>query len=154
MIGDYTSNSLLSLINVLPAEESPSCLHTTLASLLSQPLSHTVPHLLLRQSSMRPSRAVVPWTTLTSPSGQPSGVNTQHTYHLIDHDTLVLCIIIPKRQLTPASRACVQLVVSLNLEEQLNSVASVPVHSTLSNHIVPVPSPNAAPLSASKTTYI
>ena len=40
----------------------PSCLHTTLASLLSQPLSHTVPHTPLMQISTLPALSSGPST--------------------------------------------------------------------------------------------
>ena len=45
----------------------PSCLHTTLASLLSQPLSHTVPHTPLMQISTLPALLTGPPTKRTVP---------------------------------------------------------------------------------------
>ena len=47
---------------------NPSCLHTTLASFLLHASSHTVPHWLLKQNSTRPSAALLPLTSCTSPS--------------------------------------------------------------------------------------
>jgi len=44
----------------LPVEANPSCLQTTLASVLSQKSSHTVPHALLLQISTRPLEFVAP----------------------------------------------------------------------------------------------
>ena len=49
--------------------EYPSCLQATLASTASQPLSHTVPHALLWQTSTCPSFGRVPPTSLMIPSG-------------------------------------------------------------------------------------
>ena len=49
---------------------NPSCLHTTLASLLSHPSSHTVPHSLLIQISTLPSKGLKPPDNLTSPYEQ------------------------------------------------------------------------------------
>lgn len=56
----------------LPATENPSCLQTTLASTLSHPSSHTVPHVSFRQISTRPSRSVLPPTSLVLFSVQPA----------------------------------------------------------------------------------
>ena len=53
-----------------PVEENPSCLQTTMTSLLVQESSHTVPHVPLKQTSTRPSSSLVPLTSLTSPSMQ------------------------------------------------------------------------------------
>lgn len=54
----------------LPVVGKPSCLQTTIACLISKAKSHTVPHAPLEQSSTRPSIAVVPPTSLTSPVEQ------------------------------------------------------------------------------------
>ena len=56
----------------VPVGENPSCLHTTLASAVPQKSSHTVPHVLLMQTSTRPSLGVGPLTSLTSPVVQPN----------------------------------------------------------------------------------
>ena len=53
-----------------PAVGKPSCLQTTIASLISQKVSHTVPHAPLEHSSTRPSIVVVPFTSLKSPVTQ------------------------------------------------------------------------------------
>ena len=45
-----------------------SCLQTTRASLSSQESSHTVPQVLLKHTSTRPSVGMSPSTSLTSPS--------------------------------------------------------------------------------------
>jgi len=50
--------------------EYPSCLQATLASTLSHESSQTVPHLLYRQTSMRPAFGRVPPTNLMPPSVQ------------------------------------------------------------------------------------
>ena len=55
----------------LPVAENPSCLHATLASLVSHPSSHTVPHVLFIQISTRPSSKVFPSTSLIAPSVHP-----------------------------------------------------------------------------------
>lgn len=49
---------------------NPNCMHTTLASVLSQLFSQTVPHWLFLQISTRPSVLTVPWS-LTLPWMQP-----------------------------------------------------------------------------------
>ena len=53
-----------------PAAGKPSCLQTTIASLISQKVSHMVPHAPLEHSSTRPSIVVVPFTSLKSPVAQ------------------------------------------------------------------------------------
>ena len=55
---------------ILPDEENPNCLQTTLASVELQKSSHTVPHLPLTQTSTRPSREEEPPTSLISPLEQ------------------------------------------------------------------------------------
>ena len=47
---------------------NPNCLQTTRAFLLSQKSSHTVPQVLLKHTSTRPSSSVRPPTSLTVPS--------------------------------------------------------------------------------------
>lgn len=97
--------------------EKPSCLHTTLASGVPQRSSHTVPQVLLMQTSTRPSLAEVPPISLTSPLAHP--------WHLM-----------------PASSACTQL--SKRRCGQARRVASLPVHWTLSIWMGPVPWPKKA----------
>ena len=53
-----------------PSEWYPSCLHTTDASLLSQPLSQTVPHLPSAQISTLPSCQLIPPLRRIEPSLQ------------------------------------------------------------------------------------
>ncbi len=55
----------------LPALASPSCLHTTVASVMFQILLQIVPHSLLRQISTRPSVGNSPPTSLKSPLEHP-----------------------------------------------------------------------------------
>ena len=55
---------------LLPVSEYPSCLQTTLASGVPQKSSQTVPQLLFKQTSTRPSKLVLPPINLTSPSVQ------------------------------------------------------------------------------------
>ena len=50
-----------------PAVGNPSCLQTTRASTSPQKSSHTVPQVLLKHTSTRPSSSVRPPTSLTSP---------------------------------------------------------------------------------------
>ena len=50
--------------------ENPSCLQATLASTVPQASSHTVPHLLFRQTSTRPSFGWLPPANLIPPSVQ------------------------------------------------------------------------------------
>lgn len=52
----------------LPVSEYPSCLQTTLASGVPQESSQTVPQLLFKQTSTRPSKLLLPPISLTSPS--------------------------------------------------------------------------------------
>lgn len=56
---------------VLPVSENPSWRHTTVASTALKASSHTVPHVLLLQTSTRPSRLLAPPTSLISPPMQP-----------------------------------------------------------------------------------
>lgn len=126
--------------------EYPSSLQATLASIVLHTLSHTEAHRLLIQTSTRPSRAVLPSSSLTLPSGQPeNGVITwMHAkfdvYKLYNN----MYIAIPGGHLTPASLACVhELTPSLPAVHSL-SMVSFPIHCTLSNHILPVPSPKCA----------
>ena len=58
-LGNMHTNIMLMVLYV-PVEAKPSCLQTTLASLLSQKSSHTVPHALLLQISTRPLEFVDP----------------------------------------------------------------------------------------------
>ena len=51
-----------------PSVEYPSCLHTTVASMLSQFVSHTTTQVLLRHISTRPSLGTKPSASLTSPA--------------------------------------------------------------------------------------
>ena len=59
----YTPSCLLVSAN-------PSCRHITLASSVSKPPSHMVPHALLRHSSTLPFNALVPLWSLREPSLQ------------------------------------------------------------------------------------
>ena len=51
-----------------PIVENPSCLQTTVASILSQFTSHTVPHTPFKQISTLPSNSVWPPLNRTAPS--------------------------------------------------------------------------------------
>ena len=53
------------IIKCIP--DSPSCLHTVVASLISHPSSHTVPQKLSRQTSTLPLWLLVPLASLSSP---------------------------------------------------------------------------------------
>ena len=53
----------------------------------------------------------------------------------------------PLEHLTPASWACVQEFVLLKFAVHSVSSLSLPVHCTLFNHIIPVPSPKLDPVS-------
>lgn len=139
----------LDTINIIPAEDNPSCRQTTAVSDLSHPLSHTVPHLLLWQISTRPSRAVSPWTNLMLPSGHPWQLE-----EIVMHFWLRDSYPLPSRQLTPASWACVQELASLKLDGQFSNALSLPVHWTLCSHILPAPSPKLARGSASRTIEV
>lgn len=63
----------------IPYGEKPSCLHTTLASLLSQASLHIVVHVELMQTSTRPTPLVDPPSRRTSLSSQGSDTNAQET---------------------------------------------------------------------------
>ena len=54
-------------LNPLPESLNPSCLHATLASLVDQKSSQTVPQSLLLQISTRPSRLFDPSLSLMLP---------------------------------------------------------------------------------------
>ena len=57
----------------LPEEENPACLQTTCASIELQWSSHTVPHMPLTQTSIRPSRDDEPPISLIAPLVQAIG---------------------------------------------------------------------------------
>ena len=61
---------LMHMIVVFSPSTSPSCLHTTLASMLSQKSSHTVPQWLLMHTSTRPSLGKNPPARRTDPLEQ------------------------------------------------------------------------------------
>ena len=66
----YYSSLMYKNFKYLLVVMNPSCLQTTLASLLSHPSSHTVPHSLLIQISTLPSKGLKPPDNLTSPYEQ------------------------------------------------------------------------------------
>ena len=59
---------------ILPSEGRPSWVQTTVASLISQKSSQTVPQRLLKQISIRPSVEFCPPRSLISPSEQGSKI--------------------------------------------------------------------------------
>ena len=61
-------NSNATTVGFSPVLGRLSCLQTTRASRASQKSSHTVPQVLLKHISTRPSSSVTPPTSLTSPS--------------------------------------------------------------------------------------
>ena len=61
--------------NIVPVSLNPSCLHATLASLVDQKSSQTVPQLLLLQISTRPSRLFAPSLSLMAPCVQAVSIN-------------------------------------------------------------------------------
>ena len=61
----------------LHSEVRPSCLHTTVASLVSQSSLHTVPHCLWKHTSTRPSKLFLPPTSRISVLLQAASTNIQ-----------------------------------------------------------------------------
>ena len=59
---------------IVPVSLNPNCLHATLASLVDQKSSQTVPQSLLLQISTRPSRLFAPSLSLMSPCVQAASV--------------------------------------------------------------------------------
>lgn len=85
------------LIVELPVVDIPSCLHTTIASVLLQKSSHTLPHWLITHTSTLPSKSYVPdGTSLTGILGHKSVwtdcKNAQwYYYYIISSDYYLLC---------------------------------------------------------------
>ena len=67
-------------MKLVPVSLNPSCLHATLASLVDQKSSQTVPQLLLLQISTRPSRLFAPSLSLISPCVQAKDVHVRNNY--------------------------------------------------------------------------
>ena len=59
----------------LHSEVRPSCLQTTVASIISQSSLHTVPHCPWKHTSTRPSKLFLPSTSLISVLLQPAGTD-------------------------------------------------------------------------------
>ena len=66
-------NGIINLHSVV----RPSCLHTTLASLISQSSSHTVPHCPRKHTSTRPSKLFLPPTSRISVLLQAASTDIQ-----------------------------------------------------------------------------
>jgi len=66
----YNNITLIIYVFMVPFGENPSCLQTTLPSLVDQKSSQTVPHWLLKQISTLPSAELRPPRSLISPSRQ------------------------------------------------------------------------------------
>ena len=121
-----------------PREGYPSCLHTTAASLLSQLVSQTVPHLPSTQISTLPScTLVLPLRRIEPPlhcakSGRKNYVDTDGLI------VFTLFVHLPL-QLTPASSLCPQLETPTSALEQSSSLDSPPLHATSSMSMGPPP---------------
>ena len=70
------------LIIYLPDVENPNCLQTTRASYELHKSSQTVPHMLLTQTSTRPSREEEPPTSLTVPLVQAKKMSMHCIYFM------------------------------------------------------------------------
>ena len=66
----YNNITPIIYVFMVPFGENPSCLQTTLPSLVDQKSSQTVPHWLLKQISTLPSAELRPPRSLISPSRQ------------------------------------------------------------------------------------
>ena len=64
-----------------PIGENPSCLQATLASVVSQKSSHTVPHWLMLHISTRPSRGLCPLWSLISPYAHITEMKNTDSYN-------------------------------------------------------------------------
>ena len=133
----------MKVIYSIPVPEYPSCLQATLASLAPKASSQTVPQAFPLQTSIRPSRAVVPPTRRIAPwaqtakGGRMKHHNNYESYYGIDLRDGVP--VPPGWHLTPASSKWMQLWEPTGLEGQSASRLSVPLHPTLSRRIGPVP---------------
>ena len=115
-----------------PVYAYPSCLQTTVASVLSHKSSHTVPHWSLMHTSTLPSYWLEPPTRRTSPYVQlplafTAGVvlvKYKNCIHM-----LLQCIYIPWH-LTPASSEWPLKQLTIELCEQSVRLASLPVQPT------------------------
>ena len=67
---NYNNITPIIYVFMVPFGENPSCLQTTLPSLVDQKSSQTVPHWLLKQISTLPSAELRPPRSLISPSRQ------------------------------------------------------------------------------------
>lgn len=74
MIRLMISISLTAILVSSPIREYPACLHTTVASLLSHPLSQIVPQASLMQISTLPMLSEGPSTNLMVPLLQTTGI--------------------------------------------------------------------------------
>ena len=128
-----------------PVYAYPSCLQTTVASVLSQESSHTVPHWSLMHTSTLPSYWLEPPTRRTSPYVQfplafTAGVallKFKIYIHIFQY------MYIPWH-LTPASSEWPLKQLTIELCEQSVRLASLPVQPTPPRYIGPAPAPKWA----------
>ena len=137
-----------------PWLEYPSCLHTTVASSLLQPSSHTVPHSLFIQISTLPSFWMLPPTSRSLPVVQTAVKwYVQYYVSLLHWLACMLHIMFTKNcrtvdrvlyvpsHLTPASSEWSQLAETRAPLLQVSSWFSLPEQFTSSSTIWPVPWP-------------
>lgn len=123
------------------AGPQPSCLQTTWASSMDQLSPHTVPQVLAKHTSTRPSHLLVPFT---SRRARPGDVCTSGCFP----SKAEIISLTGKdgagwdkeaEQTTPASSWWPQLWASQPLCRHCHSLASVPMHSTSSRTMGPKP---------------
>ena len=129
------------IVDLLAVYAYPSCLQTTVASMLSQESSHTVPHWSLMHTSTLPSYWLEPPTRRTSPYIQLPLVLTivNNTYSFVALQRLHYRYLNLPWHLTPASSVWPPEQMTAEACEQCVRLFSLPVHSTLSRWIAPTP---------------
>lgn len=145
---DIVHNTTFNVQSLIPESLKPSCLHATLASLVDQESSQTVPQTLLLQTSTRPSRLFAPSLSLIAPCVQ--AIRELKSKELTSISQYIL--VVAGWHLTPASSEWPQLCTPTPLLVQSQSLGSNPVHATLSKRMGPVPWPNPAKLTATAPT--
>lgn len=138
----YSELVVLHLLN----REKPATLQTTPASGTPKESSHTVPQVSFTHTSTRPLLGPLPFTSLMAPWLQATAREDQKiNSYRIPSNSLDSQVWLHR---TEASSACIQLWLPIGWLGQSKSLASFPVHCTLSRRIGPIPVPNRALLNA------
>ena len=127
----------------------PSCRHNTVASLLPQESSHTVPHRLFMQISTLPSFGMLPPASRSWPCIH-GAVNMKYILYQQIHYISLMCL--PSHP-TPASAEWRQSWDRIGLLEHSSSWLGFKLHWTSSRKIGPLPVPKWALLYALPPAY-